>query len=234
MEEPEVSDDQVRCPHCKTTRLKVLKKLDRIEKLYGNPLINRMRARRGDTIYHCVYCRLQFYDPRRPGDVSAPGKTDTSAKSEKSEPEPAPPVIAPAPVSTPAPAPPVVQAAPVNGHTVPRPSDSTNLTVGVSIRGSIHSEEDLYLDCRIDGTVVAKEHRVVVGPNAKLKSAVQAADVEVRGTLHGNSQAVRKMVLRSGCHVTGDIKAGDIVIEDGAQFKGSVELVREQPRLPLI
>ena len=68
----EVPDDQVQCPHCKTTRLKVLKKLDKIEKLYGNALMNRIRARRGDTIYHCVYCRLQFYDPRKPG--SAPSE----------------------------------------------------------------------------------------------------------------------------------------------------------------
>jgi cytoskeletal protein CcmA (bactofilin family) len=41
------------------------------------------------------------------------------------------------------------------------------------------------------------------------------------------------MVLRAGSQVVGDIKAGDIVIEDGAQFKGAVELVREQRRLPL-
>ena len=67
MSELVVPDDQVRCPYCKTTRLKILKKLDRIEKLYGNSLMNRMRARRGDTIYHCVYCRLQFYDSRKPG-----------------------------------------------------------------------------------------------------------------------------------------------------------------------
>jgi hypothetical protein len=62
----EVPDGAVRCPHCKTTRLKVLKRIDRIEKIYGNALMNRIRARRGDTIYHCVFCRLQFYDPRKP------------------------------------------------------------------------------------------------------------------------------------------------------------------------
>jgi hypothetical protein len=72
-EEPEVPDDRVRCPHCRTTRLKVLKKLDRIEKLYGNRFMNRFRARRGDTIYHCVYCRLQFYDPRKPRSSSSAG-----------------------------------------------------------------------------------------------------------------------------------------------------------------
>ena len=67
----DVPDDQVRCPRCKTTRLRVLKKLDRIEKLYGNVLMNKMRARRGDTIYHCVICRLQFYDSRKPASASS-------------------------------------------------------------------------------------------------------------------------------------------------------------------
>ncbi len=70
----EVPDNHVRCPRCQTTRLKVLKKLDRIEKLYGNALMNRMRARRGDTLYHCVICRLQFYDPRKPSETPAAGK----------------------------------------------------------------------------------------------------------------------------------------------------------------
>src|SRR5436190_11351891 len=89
MAEPEVSDDQVRCPHCKTTRLKVLKKLDRIEKLYGNALMNRMRANRGDTLYHCVFCRLQFYDPRKPGREQPPQSGEKQpAAPEKKEPEP--------------------------------------------------------------------------------------------------------------------------------------------------
>jgi hypothetical protein len=84
-EESEVpdDDDKVRCPHCRTTRLRVLNKLDRIETLYGNGLLNRYRARRGDTIYHCIYSRLQFYDPRKPVKRAAP---EAPAKK---EPEPA-------------------------------------------------------------------------------------------------------------------------------------------------
>ncbi len=127
VEGTEVPDDQVRCPHCQTTRLKVLKKLDRIEKLYGNALMNRMRARRGDTIYHCVYCRLQFYDPRKPGGQSpaaqSSGREETSA--EKSEPER--PVTAAAPV-LPSPLTPELKAVPVNGGHAAAPAAGTNLT----------------------------------------------------------------------------------------------------------
>jgi cytoskeletal protein CcmA (bactofilin family) len=252
----EVPDDPVRCPHCQTTRLTVLKKLDRIETLYGNALMNRMRARRGDTIYHCVYCRLQFYDPRKPGTAPAPQKSGgEDASPEKSEPEavltavpparvqtaPAPTAPAPAPTRptpvTPAPATSALAApapaAPANGGPPATPARGTNLTAGIRIRGSVHSAEDLYIDGRIDGSLVLKEHRLTIGENAMVKAEVRAAEVEILGTFNGNSRATGKVVLRAGAKVVGDIQAGDIVIEDGAEFKGSVELVREQPRLPL-
>ena len=66
-------------------------RLDRIETLYGNALLNRIRARRGDTIYHCVYCRLQFYDPHKPSfRAEKTGKSgEKQAAPEKTEPEPA-------------------------------------------------------------------------------------------------------------------------------------------------
>jgi hypothetical protein len=85
MPESEIDDNQVRCPRCKTTRLKVLKKIDRIEKLYGNSLMNRFRARRGDTIYHCVICRMQFYDARKPG--TAPAVEPDRRAEKPAEPE---------------------------------------------------------------------------------------------------------------------------------------------------
>jgi hypothetical protein len=62
---------RVQCPHCGTVRLRILSKLDPIERLHGNRLLNRVRAWRGDTLYHCIYCRLQFYHPhniRRTGE----------------------------------------------------------------------------------------------------------------------------------------------------------------------
>src|SRR5260370_42434583 len=103
--------DRVRCPHCKTTKLRILNKIDRIETIYGNRFMNRIRARRGDTIYHCVYCRLQFYDPRKPGSATRergsshhpqqPSFSHASTRAERA----AVPEIAPAPLAAPAPAP---------------------------------------------------------------------------------------------------------------------------------
>src|SRR4051794_13596293 len=79
-------EDKVQCPRCGTRRLHVLKRLDTIDAVYGNRLANEIRARRGDTIYHCIYCRLQFYDPRKP--ESKPPKLEVAAPEPESEPEP--------------------------------------------------------------------------------------------------------------------------------------------------
>jgi cytoskeletal protein CcmA (bactofilin family) len=246
MPEPEPSetpDDKVRCPHCRTTRLRVLNKLDRIETLYGNSLMNRIRARRGDTIYHCVYCRLQFYDPRKPGrpqtDATAKSQAQKPAAPEKTEPEPVKMFAAVAAAGAgavavsvalrpqPAPPPPVAPIRP------PLPSTPTNFSPGVTVHGSIQTAEDIYVDCRFEGTLTSQTHRITLGPNAKVKATVRAPELEVFGTLHGNSNIAGRMTLRPGSKVLGDIKSCDIVIDDGAHFKGSVDLVRQQPRLPL-
>ena len=59
-------DGRVVCPRCGTSRLHLLPKPDAIDPFHGNRLANEIRARRGDAIYHCIFCRLQFYDPRKP------------------------------------------------------------------------------------------------------------------------------------------------------------------------
>jgi cytoskeletal protein CcmA (bactofilin family)/DNA-directed RNA polymerase subunit RPC12/RpoP len=252
--------ESVRCPHCGTLRLQIFKRRDRIENMYGNSLLNRLREKRGDTLYHCVFCRLQFYDPRKPlktersgnakvdivdGDEQLPKKLETApalpapalepldvqvpalAASAAGQP-PEPQIPQPKAALRPEPAAPAPAARPMSP-----PSVGTLLTAKVTVRGTIHSGEDLYIDGPVDGTVTVEDHRVTIGPNAKVKANVKAAEVEVHGTLRGNSHIRSKMTLRNGSSVVGDIRTGDIMIEDGAHFKGLVELTRTQPKLPL-
>jgi DNA-directed RNA polymerase subunit RPC12/RpoP len=75
METSDSSGYTVRCPHCRTTRLRVREKLDPIERVHGNKWLNRIRAARGDFIYHCIYCRLQFYDWHKPSPGPEPGSS---------------------------------------------------------------------------------------------------------------------------------------------------------------
>jgi cytoskeletal protein CcmA (bactofilin family) len=101
----------------------------------------------------------------------------------------------------------------------------------VMIKGQIFSREDLTIDGEIDGSVELHEHRLTVGPNGKLQAGVKAREVVVLGTIHGNVEASDKIDIRKDAKLVGDIKTARIVIEDGAYFKGSIDIARpEAPR----
>lgn len=100
----------------------------------------------------------------------------------------------------------------------------------VKIKGEIFSREDLYLDGEIEGTVEVPEHRLTVGPHGRLQAGVKAREVVVLGSVNGNVEASEKIDIRKEARLVGDIKTGRIIIEDGAYFKGSIDIVREQPK----
>jgi len=96
----------------------------------------------------------------------------------------------------------------------------------VVVKGQIYSREDLYVDGEIDGTVEVQEHRLTVGPNGKVTASVEAREVIVRGTVHGDIHAGEKIDIRKEAKLVGDLKTSRIVIEEGAYFKGSVDILR--------
>src|SRR5271165_5913259 len=98
----------------------------------------------------------------------------------------------------------------------------------VMIKGQIFSREDLTIDGEIDGSVELHEHRLTVGPNGKLQAGVKAREVVVLGTIHGNVEASDKIDIRKDAKLVGDIKTARIVIEDGAYFKGSIDIARPE------
>jgi len=97
----------------------------------------------------------------------------------------------------------------------------------VIIKGQILSREDLYLDGEMEGTVEVPENRLTIGPHAKLQASIRAKEVVVLGNVNGNVEASEKIDIRKDAKLVGDIKTGGIVIEDGAYFKGSIDIVRE-------
>jgi cytoskeletal protein CcmA (bactofilin family) len=96
----------------------------------------------------------------------------------------------------------------------------------VMIKGQILSREDLYLDGEMEGTVEVPEHRLTIGAHARLQASIRAREVVVLGSVNGNVEASEKIDIRKDARLTGDIKTGGIVIEDGAYFKGSIDIVR--------
>src|SRR5712691_6458689 len=102
----------------------------------------------------------------------------------------------------------------------------------VMIKGQIFSREDLTIDGEIDGSVELQEHRLTVGPHGKLQAGVKAREIIVLGAIHGNVEASDKIDIRKDAKLVGDIKTARIVIEDGAYFKGSIDIVRVEASKP--
>lgn len=108
---------------------------------------------------------------------------------------------------------------------------SAVLGKSVIVKGEIHGREDLTIDGEVEGTIELQEHRLTIGPNAKVNAAVKAREVVVLGTLHGNVETRDKVEIRKEAKLVGDIRTARIMIEDGAYFKGSIDIVRaETPR----
>jgi len=99
----------------------------------------------------------------------------------------------------------------------------------VKIVGQIYSKEDLYVDGDLEGTVEALEHKLTIGPNGTVHAAVKAREVVALGTIQGNVEAAERIEIRKDAKLVGDIRTARIIIEDGAYFKGSIDIVKPEP-----
>ncbi|MCZ2153509.1 MAG: polymer-forming cytoskeletal protein [Bryobacterales bacterium] len=117
---------------------------------------------------------------------------------------------------------------------VPTPTFASNgpAMVGkaVVVKGEIHSREDLYIDGEIQGTVELVESKLTIGPNGRIQASVRAREVVVFGNVQGNVEAIEKMDIRKDARLVGDIRTGSIAVEEGAYFKGSVDIVKAEPK----
>jgi cytoskeletal protein CcmA (bactofilin family) len=148
--------------------------------------------------------------------------------NKKTEEESSPKAAAPRPVvATPPPAPVQPAPAPVaaNQPQVKAPSSGGTLGSTMTVKGEIYSREELFVDGEIQGSIEL-QHRLTVGPNGKVRAKVKAKEVVVHGSIHGDVQSTEKIIIREKGSLVGDITTAGIVIEDGAYFKGSIDIVR--------
>lgn len=103
---------------------------------------------------------------------------------------------------------------------------SATIGKAVKIVGQIYSKEELFVDGDLEGTLEALEHRLTIGPNGTVHAAVKAREVVVLGSIQGNVEAADKIEIRKDAKLVGDIRTARIVIEDGAYFKGSIDIVK--------
>jgi cytoskeletal protein CcmA (bactofilin family) len=135
--------------------------------------------------------------------------------------QPAQPVSPPAAVAAPS--------IPTLHKETPKASDPHRADVGhigksVQIKGELTGSEDLYLDGSIEGTIDLRDHSLIIGPNGKIKAGITARDLVVHGRVEGNVTATGRVELRKSCTLIGDVSTQRIVIEDGAFFKGAIDI----------
>jgi len=99
----------------------------------------------------------------------------------------------------------------------------TRLGSSLHVKGDIHGNEDMYIDGEVEGLVHLDEGNLTVGRAARLTANVIAGQVVVYGSVKGNVRANRIEIKKDGS-VIGDLTTPQILIEDGAYFKGSIEI----------
>ena len=115
------------------------------------------------------------------------------------------------------------------------PARSTGTAVlgkSVVVKGQIFSREDLTIDGEVEGTVELQEHRLTIGPNGKVMATIKAREICVIGSVNGNVEASDKVDIRKDAKLTGDIRTARIEIQDGAYFKGNIDIVRQAAAAP--
>jgi cytoskeletal protein CcmA (bactofilin family) len=107
-------------------------------------------------------------------------------------------------------------------------ADVGHIGKSVVIRGELTGNEDLYLDGEIEGNIDLRDHKLVIGPNGKIKATITARDIVLHGRVEGNVSATERVELKKSCTLIGDVSTSRIVIEDGAFFKGAIDIKEDR------
>jgi cytoskeletal protein CcmA (bactofilin family) len=103
-----------------------------------------------------------------------------------------------------------------------------NIGKAVRIVGQIFTKEDLYVDGDVEGTIESQENKVTIGPNGRVQASIRAREVVILGQVQGNVEANDKVDIRKDAKLVGDITTSRISIEDGALFKGSIDIKKAE------
>jgi cytoskeletal protein CcmA (bactofilin family) len=95
----------------------------------------------------------------------------------------------------------------------------------VVVHGQIIGQEDLVIDGEVKGTVELTGHKLTIGVTGKVQAdSIKAREVIVQGSVKGSIHAVDKVILRKDAQLVGDVQTAGIMIEDGAYFKGGIDI----------
>ncbi|HKV04316.1 MAG TPA: polymer-forming cytoskeletal protein [Candidatus Acidoferrales bacterium] len=103
-------------------------------------------------------------------------------------------------------------------------SGTARLGASLHVKGEITGNEDLAIDGTVEGLVHLEDRKLTIGASAKVTADVIAREVVVYGNVKGNLRARDRIEIKKDGSVVGDLTTARIMIEDGAYFKGSIEI----------
>ena len=99
-----------------------------------------------------------------------------------------------------------------------------NLGKTIQIKGELTGSEDLTIEGKLEGKILLRGHNLTIGENGDIRADIQAKAVVVAGKLVGNTTAEDRVEVAMGGAVNGNISAPRVVLADGCQFQGSVDM----------
>lgn len=106
------------------------------------------------------------------------------------------------------------------------PTSLPSAVIGPKIRfkGELVGEEDLLIEGQVEGTIDLKGHQLTIGEQGTLQANVKAKTITVEGKVKGDLFGEERIAIRSSSQVQGNIKADRVILEDGAKFRGSIDM----------
>lgn len=146
--------------------------------------------------------------------------------------------IVPEPVASPSPAishAPVRPAEPSRSDML-RSAEVATIGKSVVVKGELSGSEDLIVDGEVEGSISLRGQTLTIGPNGRVRANIEARNVIIHGRLNGDIHATERVDLRKSASLSGDISTARISIEDGAFFKGGIDIqkpeaaIKSEPR----
>ncbi len=112
-------------------------------------------------------------------------------------------------------------------HTNPSPQpvkEQAMIGKTIHIKGDLMGEEDLLIEGHVDGKVLVQQHNVTVGKNGHVNADIYGSTISIEGNVEGNLFGENQLIIKKTGKVRGNIVAPRVVLEDGSNFKGSIDM----------
>jgi cytoskeletal protein CcmA (bactofilin family) len=105
-----------------------------------------------------------------------------------------------------------------------RSNEIATIGKSVVVKGELSGSEDLIVDGEVEGSITLRGQSLTIGPNGRVRANIEARNVIVHGRVDGDIHASERVELRKSASLSGDITTARISIEDGAFFKGGIDI----------